>query len=230
MLSSTAPSINTIIIALLLTCLGLVILASIVSLIVRALVTAGILRPRSKRTKRGSKGISWLPDWRNINSQRQIRSQEKLLLEADHHIKGGVLFRALPLLRRAFILEAINSDLASIELVSNHHQAILERLLDLSQHYDRPLQGLPVLEDLLLARAQLLRTGLELKEARETLRSRIREKGRSTPAWATSDFDQKMDDVSDRLDTNKRSLNGQIDKVFRSLEGIDEPTSEATIH
>jgi len=229
MISSESPDFGTVISALLLTCLALVILAGIVSLIFRAFISAGLIRPRSKSGSQ-AKNISWLPNWRSFGSQRQIKAQEKLLAEADRHIKGGVLFRALPLLRRAFAIDKTSTDLASIELASNHHQGILERLVDLSHHYDRPLLGLPVLEDLLISRTQLLRTQLELKAARASIKSRIKEKGRSTPQWATSDFDQRLSEVVDRLETNRRSLNGQIDLVFRSLEGASEPTSETTIH
>ena len=165
---------------------------------------------------------SWLEKYR-------IKQKENLLERAEVYIKAADFASVSSLLRGAFYLDQIKSDARLVERVHNHHLGILSKIITLADRFNMHLDSLPIVEDLLISRAQLMKTIIEKKAARSTLRKKGSEKNRKTPDWALNEFGSQLLDLRDKLGTNRRSLESQIDKLFTGLASARSP-DEVTYH
>ena len=214
-------SFSTVAIALISGCLGLMVIGVVGALIGRALF------PRGGTPYSFTSSLRTLAGW---NERRQFKRRQANYVEASKYLDAGLLHRALPLLRHSFFLDTLRLDGRLIELVSSHHLQVLERLVEVSHAHGRSLFNLPVVEDLLIARAQLFRSYFDARNARSSLSQRIQEKGRPAPAWATGEHDKRIDEIRDRIATNARSLESQLKELFAHLESSPAKQDEVTYH
>jgi hypothetical protein len=99
---------------------------------------------------------------------------------------------------------------------------ILSRVIGIAKSHARHLESLPVVEDLLASRESLLNAHIEHLAARNNLQQRRRRDRKETPAWAISEFSKKIDDILDKLSTNRHSLESQLDRMFDDLRKLPE--------
>lgn len=167
--------------------------------------------------------------WAQWFDRYKIRQKETLLERSDVYLKAGDFESVVTFLRGSFLLDHVKSELKLVERMHNHHMAALGRILMLAERYTIHLETLPVVEDLLVTRSQLLRSFIEKSRARKTLRSGSGERPRTAPRWAVNEFDSQLADIREKLATNRKSLDSQIEKLFSNLGNLRR-VDEVTYH
>lgn len=166
---------------------------------------------------------------RGIFERIKVQRKEQLLRTFDRIAKERNLASALSLLRDSFFLDEIRHSQALIERVNNHHTTILGRLVSLAEARSSHLPNLAIVEDLLLSRALLLRGLLETREILAGARKKKPGGSFSQPKWAEQEFNKKLEDLYDKLATNRRSLEAQLKDLFANLMRVPDP-KEVTYH
>lgn len=147
----------------------------------------------------------------------RIRKREQLVLTADELMKSNKVSEALRVLRSAFFFEHPVRYPSTVERIREHHLNILSRVIGVAKSHSRQIEHLPVVEDLLASRETLLTVHIEHIATRDNLRARRRRDKKETPTWAIAEFTKKIDDILDKLTTNRQSLESQLDRVFEDL-------------
>ncbi|MCB0311481.1 MAG: hypothetical protein KDD42_09610, partial [Bdellovibrionales bacterium] len=84
---------------------------------------------------------------------------------------------------------------------------------------------LPILEDLLINRLQLMR----LYRERLASNRKHEERKRGTPEWAAAELARQRSELLDKIKTNRLSIKLELDRVFGALEH-GNTTEEVTYH
>lgn len=159
----------------------------------------------------------------------QVKKRESLAAGADEQLAFGQPAEALRILRTAFFFDYPIRHPQTIDRIHEHHMHILSRVLTIAQNHSRTIENLPVIEDLMATREQLLRSHIDHVEARRSLTLRRRKDKKETPAWAISEFTKKLDDITDKLATNRQSLEIQLDQAFGRLKDL-AAADAVTVH
>jgi hypothetical protein len=174
--------------------------------------------------------LSALPfSLRGLPERVRLRRKQALLAQADQAIERSAFAQACSALRGAFYLDSIRIAPEMIDRVNNLHHAVLGRLVIVSEKGGGLLANLPVVEDLLIRRGELLKELGDTRRARSGVSRRRREKGRGSSDWALSEYDRKIDELVEKLTTNRQSLERQLDTLFQSLRKAPS-SSEVTYH
>ncbi len=142
------------------------------------------------------------------------------MLQLDHDV-FFLVFR----LANAFYLDPALPDKQLLENIAQHHLDVLNRFLNLSELRSHRLAGLPVLEDLLQTRLELLKARYDINQTKKGLRERKMLSGHRTPDWAINEFSKKLLEVNDKLATNRNSIDAQVREVLKSFHGSSESDS-----
>jgi len=164
--------------------------------------------------------------WKLAKRQKAFEAAEASLQKGS---AGQIPQEALPLFLESFCIETTFEEMEVIGALHQHHQALVGRLIELCSHNSQDLQALEVVEDLLVDRDGLLREYADTKRARSDVTRKQKEKGRSPPDWALSEFNKKILDLDDRLKTNAKSLQSKLTELFKTL-GNARPSSEVVYH
>jgi hypothetical protein len=159
----------------------------------------------------------------------KVRRRERGLVVADELMRTNHRLEALRKLRAAFFFEHPVFFQSTIERIHAHHMNILSRLLGDAHGRRHQIDNLPIIEDLLASREHLLAGYIEHVAARHNLAARRRRDHKETPAWAIAEFSKKIEDIVDRLNTNRHALESQLDSLIDTLRRIPE-TEEVTVH
>jgi tetratricopeptide (TPR) repeat protein len=159
----------------------------------------------------------------------RLRRKVKLVETADLLMREGKLEEAAEALKHAFVLNHQRGDEAFLERLYTHHLGILSRLVTIAEKRNRRVENLPLLEGLLASRNDLIRGYEDVSFGKRKLRERRKEKGMETPPWADDEFDRKLRELIDRLDTNRKSIESQLDDLTKSL-GTEASGEEVTYH
>lgn len=158
-----------------------------------------------------------------------IRRRERLVAVADELMRTNHRLDALRNIRAAFFLEHPLAAQSSIERSHAHNVRLLSRLIGDAHSRSHQIDNLPILEDLLASREQLLSAFIEHVLARNNLTNRRRRDRKDTPAWAIAEFSKKIEDIADKLTTNRHSIESQLDTVIEELRRLPE-IEEVTVH
>ena len=167
-------------------------------------------------------------EWHTIARRLALSRRVRLIAQADALKRQGNVAGAAKLLRSAIYLESPTRP-SFIDAVHNHNLSIISRLVSLNDEGISHFTNLPIIEGLIQTRADLLRNLFELREQRKALKSRRKQNNRSTPAWAMNEFERRADELIDRLKTNQRSLDSQLDVLMSELLS-PRGSSEITYH
>ena len=160
---------------------------------------------------------------------QQSRRGEQQLAKADKCIERGNFAAATELLRSSFVFTQRCKTSAEVEEATSQHLGVLSRLITLSERRGRHLEGLAVAEELVQSRGEIWEELLKTREELRSLQMRRLEDGKQTPQWAVGEFERKIAQLEDRLQTNGRTLKQQFEALVQSLDTDDEPTSR-TVH
>ena len=161
------------------------------------------------------------------SERRKLRQREKQLATLDGMIGRGDLSAVFKQLRQILFFDLVKHDQDLIELVSSLHFSVLNKLVSISNSQDRHLPELLVLEDLFSSRTSLLRSWGEVASTRESL---MKKRNNKMPEWAFEEYQKKLAHFIDQLDTNRKSIESQLDKVFISLSAAPAKAEEEIIY
>jgi len=159
----------------------------------------------------------------------RVRRRQRFLSIADELMRTNHRLEALRKLRTAFYFEQPILFQSTIDRVHAHHMSILSRLIGDAHGRSHQIDNLPIIEDLLASREDLLTGYIEHVAARDNLTARRRRDRKETPAWAIAEFSKKIDDIVDKLTTNRHTLESQLDSLIDTLRRLPEP-EEVTVH
>lgn len=161
----------------------------------------------------------WAERWK-------LRQREKQLALVDQLIDSGDLSGSFRHLRQTLYFDVVKYDPDLVERVSSLHFSALNKLLALAASKDQHLPELVVLEDLFSSRTALLRSCGEVIGSRNSL---MRKRNNKMPDWAFEEYQNKLNEFADQLDTNRKSIENQLDKVFISLSSPTSATAKDEI-
>lgn len=162
-------------------------------------------------------------DPRSFRDRFKLRRKKQVIERIDQLLQQNQLKQAGEGIRESFFLDPRRPDRALIDQIATHHLEALNRLVALSDRYSRHLSGLPLLEDLLLTRSDLLRSQFDVSQTRRELSARKLSSGHRSPDWARNEFSKKLLDITDRLTTNRRTIENQVRELLDSLHESPEP-------
>ncbi len=173
--------------------------------------------------------IAVAQDASGLTEKLLLRRKKRWLSEIDILIKSGSNSDACRALRKSLILEHLRSSTECIEGSVQLHMNILARVIMIAERTGATLDNLPVVEDLIHSRGQLLHSYLEALDDKRLFRSRRAKAGKDAPAWAISEFSRKIEEIEDRIKTNSRSLSAQFEELLQALARGDS-SSQITFH
>ena len=162
----------------------------------------------------------WTERWK-------LKQREKQLALIDGMIESGDIASSFNQLRQILFFDVIKHDADLVERVSALHFGVLSKLMALSHLRDQHISELVVLEDLFSSRTTLLRTWGETVTTRDSL---MRKRNNKMPEWAFDEYQKKLAEFSDQLDTNRKSIESQLDKVFLSLNSQSPSAKEEIVY
>ena len=160
-------------------------------------------------------GLSW-------RDRIKLKRKQSALTRFDLLLQAGEFEQACNALEAAFFLDHVKSGQKFIELIGQHHFSVLGKILGMAEKFSAHLDNLAILEDLLHARTQLMKSYVEKIGAKEALRQKDRD-------WAMNEYATQLADIADRLITNRRSIESQIAKLMLALRNIRKQ-EEITYH
>ena len=162
---------------------------------------------------------------RAMSERLKFKRREKMVLEADLLIQHDDWQSALKRIRSSFYFEPVRYDEDLVDKISNHHQGLLSRLLIISEKRSRSIANIAIVEDLFLSRCEMMRAWLEALSSYKTL---LKKRAGRVPGWALDEYKTKISEIEDRLNVNQKSLNSQLDLLFKAL--TDTSVTEAVTY
>ena len=176
----------------------------------------------------------FMPLFRSLGAEpgmlerRKLKRRQSALEEADRAIDEKRFEVAAQSLRNAVFLDIIQRDLSLIPRVGALHLSLLNKLILLAELRSYQLSNLPLLEELFSTRVQLLKSWNEAKLTRKESRHKKKEAGEALPDWAAKEYNKKVEDLADKLKTNRMSIESQLDKLFQELYSAD-PSNDTDV-
>jgi hypothetical protein len=170
-------------------------------------------------------------EWGAGREKKKLTQKMERLAKARELLQSGNYRECHPLLKQAFMLDALSGPSDVAERVLEHHLAVLGVLLSLSEKHPVPLSNLPGIEELLQTRASMSKAELDLAATIKKLKTRGEERlsGKGAPGWALKEFSKKRRELQQKLEVNRKSLQLEIDKLFACIGQRTEP-EEVTYH
>jgi hypothetical protein len=169
-------------------------------------------------------------DFREISGRFRLKRKRKLLVMADSLVERQEYASAIPLLKGAMMLDELSGSEQFIEQIHQHNLFILARLAALSETIGQRIDNLPLIEELLLSRGELLRMHREVYVSHQSFKARRQMRGANKATWADDGFSKKIADLLERLETNRRSIDAQCDLAFQQILSPKRNESEITYH
>jgi hypothetical protein len=154
----------------------------------------------------------------NWYEQQKVMKKERLLSEGDLFFEKDNYDRAVSIWKSAFYLDRLNHLPSLIDKVHNLNINALGRLLNLSEKRRAHIGNLPVIEELIGSRTELMHLYFETALTLKKLRVKKNEaSGKSSPNWALQEFSKKHTEIKQKIDANRTQLEAELKKCFESL-------------
>lgn len=137
---------------------------------------------------------------------------------------------ALAEIKLSFILDTGPWSHPFIEQVTNHHMNALSQILSMAEKLDQQLTDLPIAEGLLLARSDLLKSFSDASKSADYIRKKLKERGSEQQNWAYAEAARKIDELKDKLATNKRTILSKYDEIAKTLTNTSSNNVDFTYH
>ena len=168
-----------------------------------------------------------LPNLATLNKLRataKLKLRDKQLKDIDTFLANKQFKVAINALHSAFIFEHAQST-KDLEEVQRYNFTLLSKMISLSEASAQHIGNIEILEELLSSRFLLQRNYIDILEAREASKKRKAQEQKEIPAWAVNEFQRKLDEVLDKLKTNRNSLDSQLKLAVISIENGDNKDS-----
>ncbi|MBL7662424.1 hypothetical protein JNK13_06705 [bacterium] len=149
------------------------------------------------------------------------------LSSADTLLEDNNFTKALQELESAFILNA-KSSISSITAAREVNQNILSRCLLIADSSGSRIEELPIVEELLLERAECYASILKEKEKFSQLQSKRESSGKAMPSWGKREYQRKLQELNHFLKVNEGKLSKALAKLFQALRTPNH--TEVTYH
>ena len=176
----------------------------------------GAAVPQVKRKLSGQAG-QWLSP-KSWLANSQLARCERLLPTIDEKLKATDTDAVYELIQQAFFFSYQSIDEPLVHRIGAHHGLLVKRIASLARTQSAAHEALPLLDDLIASRTVLLRSLVEVTRKRRSLKA---------PGWAKEEYAKKLTELVDRLQTNERAIQSQIDQLFtRTLRGPAAPDQQ----
>lgn len=177
--------------------------------------------------------IEVLKKVKNFKFIKKTDSLEKV----DDFILKNDNVSAINVLKTTFHFDISSFDLESkdanfIENIHIHHMSALSRVVTLFDNADLRIDDLPIIEGLFVYRLELLRAYSETRQQQQLLRKKIQseEGNKSNLSWAEEEFNKKNEDLVDKLQTNRRTLESKLESLYKIILSKASRNDEITYH
>ncbi len=150
----------------------------------------------------------WAESWK-------VRQREKILSQIEKSLDQADLPGSFKLLRQTLYFDHLKYNSELIERISSLNFSVLAKIFDLTKTRDIQASDIEILEGLFSSRTALLRSCGEVLNSRNSL---MRKRNNDMPSWAFDEYQKKLSDFSEQLDTNRKSIELQLDRISVSIE------------
>lgn len=172
---------------------------------------------------------SLVGDLRGWPNNIKLKRKERLLTQVTKEAKDPPSYSQYSVLRDAFFLDEVFADNGFLEKMNSHHNEILSWLVAVSERYSKHLDNIVLVEELLQSRSELMKLRIEIADGLKNIKKKRKEKGQTTPEWAKNEFMSKLGELNEKITTNRRTLDSQLNHLFQLLEKLPS-SQEVTYH
>lgn len=169
-------------------------------------------------------------EWRTFKLRTSIKRRVEHLQKASKLQNQGKLPEALTEIKNSLILDDGPWSHSFIEDISNHHLNALNQLVLMSEKLGQQISNLPIAEGLFLTRTELLKSFSDASRAVEAVKKKLKERGTEQQNWAYAEVTKKLDELKDKLATNKRTINYKYDEIAKKLTRSTSSSADFTYH
>jgi len=120
-------------------------------------------------------------------------------------------------LERSVVYDALSSR-QLIFSIKEHHQNLLSRALQVSEHFSARAESVGTAERLFLERAELQVLYLKANETFRRIQDRRTEAGKDLPKWSQADYLKRIGEVNSQLLLNRQALEQTLTKLMQEIQ------------
>jgi hypothetical protein len=163
----------------------------------------------------------WVESWK-------IKQKEKSLTQLEQVIGTQDILSGFKSLRQFLIFDNVKFNPDLIERVSSLNFSVLSKIFDLTKAKKIECSEIEILEGLFSSRTAILRACAEILTNRNNL---LRKRNNSMPSWAFDEYQKKLVEFSEQLETNRKSIELQLDRIYLNFQRpSDSPQDEIVYH
>lgn len=145
----------------------------------------------------------------------RIKQRERQLAQIERSLEKADLPASFKLLRQALYFDIVKYNPELVERIAALNFSVLQKIFDLTRSKELDFAEVEILEGLFSSRTGLLRSCGEVLSSRNTL---LRKRNNKMPAWAFDEYQKKMTDFSEQLETNRKSIEIQLDRILSAID------------
>ena len=149
----------------------------------------------------------------SLRENWNFKKKVNLISEIDNLISKKDIDAACKRLREVFILEHVQGNVATLESIRAHNYLGLTKVIALAQEAKIAVPSISSLEALFDERFRLL----SLHQDSSLLHKKIQEKRRREgkgDSWDGGEFESRISELSEDIETNARELREELDDLF----------------
>lgn len=163
----------------------------------------------------------WSESWK-------VKQREKLLIQIEKSLNQADLPSSFKVLRQTLYFDHLKYNPNLIERISALNFSVLAKIFEIIKNKQINASEIEILEGLFSSRTALMRSCAEVLSSRNGL---LRKRNNNMPAWAFDEYQKKLSDFSEQLDTNRKSIELQLDRISLSFEkNIKTEADEIVYH
>jgi len=147
----------------------------------------------------------------------RLRRSLQRLRKFDELIEAERWEDAIRELERAVVFEVLSSR-QLVSSIREHHQNLLSRVLQVSEHFSARAESLGEVEKLFVERAELQVLYIKANETFRRIQDKRETSGKSLPKWSQGDYLKRIREVQTELQTNRRALDTALPKLFKEIQ------------
>jgi hypothetical protein len=145
-----------------------------------------------------------------------LRLRQKKLKGVDQMIEGKQYRQAMVLLSSCFLFDLPSVDARSIDAIIGHNFGLLSRFGMIADSRGIRSEILPLVEGLLSSRIESWKQLLQSTHAESKVEKRQATRQREEP-WVQQEMRRRRSEVADRLLTNRKAIEQQLDALRQEL-------------
>ncbi|MCB0318152.1 MAG: hypothetical protein KDD56_05300 [Bdellovibrionales bacterium] len=131
----------------------------------------------------------------------------------DALIEQEKLKEAFFMATEVFIFDISKIKVNNLQALFINNSEVFKRIVKTTEVLNPPVKEIPIIEELISSRASLSKSFVEASLTKSSIK-----KSNSNKNWALDEYNNRINDLKDKLQTNSRSLTVQIDSLKQKMQ------------